>query len=117
MHERLLVTFGDSWTWGSELDRPSTENWTYYLGQHLSAKTANLSYPASSIGHLAVQLFHYIDDIAENAREYKKIFAVGLTGTTRYLSYSQQLKEFVNITPEAVYRTSNIHESGRPPKL
>jgi len=114
--KKLLVTFGDSWTYGSELDKPSEQNWTSTVGKYLLAETLNLGCPASSIGHLAVQLFQYVDQV-EKYKEYKKIFMIGLTGTTRHLSYSNTLKEFINITPEANYRTNNIHTSGRPPEI
>jgi hypothetical protein len=111
----LLVTFGDSWTYGSELDTPNSQNWTHHLGKQLDAATLNLSCPASSIGHLTVQLFQFIEQ-AEQYKDCKKIFAVGLTGTTRYLTYSNRLNEFINITPEACYRSTDIHTSGRPPE-
>jgi lysophospholipase L1-like esterase len=110
----LLVSFGDSWTFGSELDLPRDCNWTTVLGNQQTWATLNLSCPASSIGHLTVQLFQYLEQ-AQEYHDYKKIFMVGLSGTTRYLSYSNQLNEFVNITPEANYRTGDIHFSGRPP--
>jgi len=112
----LLVGFGDSWTYGSELDRPQEQNWLAHLARKKSAEALNLSCPASSIGHLTVQLFDYINQ-ADQYQDYKKIFMVGLSGPTRYLSYSNNLKEFVNITPEANYRTGNIHRSGRPPEV
>jgi hypothetical protein len=62
-----------------------------------------------------VKLFDFIKQ--KQYQDYKKIFMVGLSGATRYLSYSNRLQEFVNITPEANYRTGNIHESGRPPEV
>lgn len=113
--QTLLVTFGDSWTFGSELDLPEEQNWTKHLSGLLGCNSLNLSYPASSIGHLTVQLFEFIKQ-ADKYRDCKKIFAVGLTGATRYLTYSNRLNEFINITPEATYRTNNIHKSGRPPE-
>jgi hypothetical protein len=112
----LLVTFGDSWTFGSELNVPSAQNWTFVVGEKLGMQTLNLSCPASSIGHLGVQLFQYIEQSSKYS-DYKKVFMVGLTGTTRYLSYSNTRNEFVNITPEANYRTGDIHQSGRPPEV
>jgi hypothetical protein len=112
----LLVGFGDSWTFGSELDRPQEQNWLAHLGRKLNAETLNLSCPASSIGHLQVQLFDFIKQ-SEHYEDYKKIFMVGLTGPTRYLSYSNQLEEFINITPDANYRSGGIHHSGRPPEV
>jgi len=114
--QKLLVAFGDSWTFGSELDIPREDPWSTHLANKLQAEVINLGTPASSIEHTLVQLFDYIK-ISANYADYKKIFMVGLTGTTRYLSYSNRLGEFVNITPEANYRTSNIHESGRPPDI
>ena len=114
--KRLLVAFGDSWTFGSELDLPRQQPWPTHLGQRLDAEVINLGTPASSIEHCLVQLFNYVK-ISDQYQDYKKIFMVGLTGTTRFLSYSNQLKEFVNITPEANYRTGNIHPSGRPPDV
>ena len=112
----LLVGFGDSWTFGSELDRPERQSWVYQIAQLLDAEPVNMGTPASSIGHLGVQLFDFIKKYP-NFEEYKIIFMVGLTGLTRYLSYSNIDNEFINITPEAVYKTSNIHPSGRPPAV
>lgn len=112
----LLVGFGDSWTFGSELDRPQEQSWVVHLANRFEADYINLGTPASSIEHTVVQLFDYIKDSALYV-DYKKIFMVGLTGTTRYLSYSNTLNEFVNITPEANYRTGDIHHSGRPPEV
>jgi len=114
--KKIIVSFGDSWTFGSELDRPNEQNWTHGVGQQLNAETLNLSCPASGIGHLCVQLFQFIKQ-SQNYADYKKIFMVGLSGTTRYLSYSNRLNEFINITPEANYRTGDIHRSGRPPEV
>jgi hypothetical protein len=114
--QKLLVAFGDSWTFGSELDIPREDPWPTHLANQLQAQVINLGTPASSIEHTLVQLFEYIK-ISANYADYKKIFMVGLTGTTRYLTYSNTLREFVNITPEANYRTGNIHESGRPPDV
>ena len=112
----LIVGFGDSWTYGSELDRPAEQNWLAHLGRKHNADILNLSCPASSIDHLNVQLFDYINQ-SDKYQDYKKIFMVGLSGPTRYLTYSNQLHEFINITPEANYRTGNIHQSGRPPEV
>lgn len=112
----LLVGFGDSWTFGSELDRPEEQSWVTQLATKLDADYINLGTPASSIEHTVVQLFDFISNYTDY-QDYKKIFAVGLTGLTRYLSYSNRLREFVNITPEAIYRTGDIHQSGRPPDV
>ena len=114
--KKLLVAFGDSWTFGSELDIPREDPWPTHLAEQLQAEVINLGTPASSIEHTLVQLFDYIK-ISANYTDYKKVFMVGLTGTTRYLTYSNRLGEFVNITPEANYRTGDIHESGRPPDV
>lgn len=111
----LLVGFGDSWTFGSELDRPQTQSWVVQLADMLDAEPLNLGTPASSISHLSTQLFDFIKHNLNPDR--RTIFAVGLTGLTRYLSYSNAQQEFINITPEAVYRTTNIHQSGRPPEV
>lgn len=111
----LLVGFGDSWTFGSELDIPREDPWPTLLADKLCAEHVNLGTPASSIEHTIVQLFEF--NKVKQYQDYKKIFAVGLTGTTRYLSYSNRLKEFISITPEANYRTGDIHFSGRPPDV
>ena len=112
----VLVGFGDSWTFGSELDRPQEQSWVAQLANMLHAIPINMGTPASSIEHNVVQLFDFIENINQY-RRYKKIFAVGLTGSTRYLSYSNRLAEFISITPEANYRTRDIHHSGRPPEV
>jgi hypothetical protein len=113
---KVLVAFGDSWTFGSELDRPQEQSWPVVLAKQLHSEHLNLGTPASSVGHLMIQLFSYIKQ-QDKYTDYKKIFMVGLTGTTRYLSYSNDIKEFVSITPEANYRTVDIHPSGRPPDI
>jgi hypothetical protein len=110
-----IVGFGDSWTFGSELDRPSEQCWLAQLANTMDARFCNMSTPASSIGHLSVQLFDFIKQNS-NFEETRLIFMVGLTGLTRYLSYSNSKSQFVNITPEAVYCTQDIHASGRPPE-
>jgi hypothetical protein len=110
--KKTLVAFGDSWTFGSELDRPNEQNWVTQLAKMQGWEHVNMGTPASSIGHLTVQLFDFI----KTNPKTKLVFMVGLSGLTRYLSYNNAQKEFVNITPEAVYSTSNIHHSGRPPE-
>lgn len=110
----LLVTFGDSWTFGSELHQPQINSWPTLVASRLNAELINLGTPASSIGHLVVQLFSFVNQI-KKYNEYKIIFMVGLSGRSRYLSYFTEIDEFVNITPEAVYRTRNIKSTGQPP--
>lgn len=110
----LLVAFGDSWTFGSELDIPHEQSWVAQLAQKLDCEFINLGTPASSRGHLVVQLFDWITQ-SEKYKNHKKIFMVGLTGASRYLSYSNQLNEFVNITPNLVYRSTQPEPPpGRP---
>jgi hypothetical protein len=112
--KKVLVAFGDSWTFGSELDVPQQDCWAHQLAQQIDAEHVNLGTPASSIGHLAVQLFDFVQQ--EQYTDYKKIFMVGLSARSRYLSFDNQLKEFVNITTEAVYRTRDIQPTGQSPK-
>ena len=112
----LLVAFGDSWTFGSELDIPREDPWCKHLADMLGAEYVNMGTPASSVGHLTVQLFDFIKK-NPNFERRQLIFMVGLTGLTRYLSYSNFKNQFVNITPEAVYCTEDIHISGRPPDV
>jgi hypothetical protein len=114
MKKTLLVAFGDSWTFGSELDIPREDPWVKHLADRLGVEYVNMGVPASSIGHTAVQLFDFIKQYP-NFETYKLIFMVGLTAPSRYLSYNNKDKEFINITSEAPYSTSNIHFSGRPP--
>ena len=113
--KRLLVAFGDSWTFGSELDKPQTDAWPQLVADKIGAKLLNLGTPASSIGHLSVQLFNFLDQYP-TYEKYKTIFMVGLTAQSRYLSYSNASNEFVNITTEAVYSTSDIKPTGEPPE-
>jgi hypothetical protein len=113
--KKLLVAFGDSWTFGSELHTPYISSWPSLVADNLEAELLNYSTPASSVGHLVVQLFNFINQI-EKYNNYKIIFMIGLSGRSRYLSYYTELMEFINITPEAVYRTGNIKDTGQPPE-
>jgi hypothetical protein len=110
-----IVGFGDSWTFGSELDHPDKQCWLAQLSTMMNTRFCNMSTPASSIGHLSVQLFDFVKN-NPNFEDNQLIFMVGLTGLTRYLSYSNAKGQFVSITPEAVYCTKDIHSSGRPPE-
>lgn len=112
--KKVLVGFGDSWTFGSELEYPSKQCWLTQLATTMNVEHCNMSMPASSIGHLTVQLFNFIKQ-NPNFENSKLIFMVGLTGLTRYLSYNNANSEFVNITPEAVYSTTKNSNSNRPP--
>ena len=91
MDNIILVGFGDSWTYGSELEKPKEQNWLYHLSVLLNCKTVNMSTPASGVEHTVVQLFDFIQNTQHTTN--KKIFAVGLSGLTRYLSYSNRLEE------------------------
>ena len=113
--KQLLVAFGDSWTFGSELDKPQLDAWPQLVANKMGAKLLNLGTPASSIGHLSVQLFNFLDQYP-TYEKYKTIFMVGLTAQSRYLSYSNASNEFVNITTEAVYSASDIKPTGQPPE-
>jgi hypothetical protein len=112
---KLLVAFGDSWTFGSELDKPQQDAWPQLVANKIGAGLVNLGTPASSIGHLTVQLFNFLDQYP-NYKDYQTIFMVGLTAQSRYLSYSNASDEFVNITPDAVYRTGDIRPTGQSPE-
>lgn len=112
---KLLVAFGDSWTFGSELDKPQRDAWPQLVANQIGAALINLGTPASSIGHLSVQLFDFLQRYPDY-KNFETIFMVGLTAQSRYLSYSNASDEFVNITTEAVYSTSNIRFTGEPPE-
>ena len=112
---KLLVAFGDSWTFGSELHDPQTHAWPQLVANKIGANLLNLGIPSSSIGHLSVQLFNFLGQCSDY-KDYKIIFMVGLTAQSRHLSYSNRLDEFVNITTDAVYRTGNIKPTGQPPE-
>ena len=113
--KQLLVAFGDSWTFGSELHNPQEHAWPRLVANKTESELLNYGTPASSIGHLTVQLFDFLHKLS-NYKEYKIIFMVGLTSRSRYLSYDNKLNEFVNITPDAVYRTGDIKPTGQPPQ-
>lgn len=110
----LLVTFGDSWTYGSELEDPQTQSWTALLGKEYT-EVHNLGVPASSIGHIPVMLDSLLLNV--NLNQYnKKVFVFGLTSQSRYLMYDNVRNKFVNVTSEAVYYT-DVVSNNRPPEV
>jgi hypothetical protein len=110
----LLVTFGDSWTYGSELEDPETQSWTALLGKEYT-DVYNLGVPASSIGHIPVMLDSLLLNV--NLRQYeKKVFVFGLTSPSRYLMWDNVRNKYVNVTSEAVYYTDVISKN-RPPEV
>jgi hypothetical protein len=70
MKKTLLVAFGDSWTFGSELDIPREDPWVKHVANTLGIEYVNMGVPASSIGHTTVQLFDFIKQYP-NFEEYK----------------------------------------------
>jgi hypothetical protein len=112
--KKLLATFGDSWTFGSELENPQTECWTAQLSEYFSC-VFNMGTPASSIGHIVVQLEKLLTQI--NLKDFDSCtFVFGLTSPSRYLMFDNLKNEYVNVTSEAVYYT-NINNNGRPPDV
>lgn len=112
----LLVGFGDSWTIGAELPDPPNQNWVVQVANRLNAEYINLGTSGTGIEHLMVQLFKFLQ-VKEQYADYKIVFMVGLSGASRYLSYSNQRNEFISITPNACYRTTNIDPGGAPPEV
>lgn len=112
--KQILVGFGDSWTFGSELDRPAEQCWLAQMASCMGVAYVNNSCPASSIGHLTVQLFDFIKN--SQITDCKLVFLVGLSGASRHLTYNSSGNEFANITPDTVYSTSDIHPTGQPPE-
>jgi hypothetical protein len=110
----LLATFGDSWTYGSELEDPQTESWTAQLGTEFD-QVYNMGTPASSIGHMAVQLEMLLHQVDIN-KFSKRVFVFGLTSASRYLMFDNLTHQYVNVTSEAVYYT-DINGNGRPPTV
>ena len=112
--KKLLATFGDSWTFGSELERPQTECWTAQLGTDFT-HVYNMGTPASSVGHIVVQLENLLQQI--NLEEFaQRVFVFGLTSPSRYLMFDNLNNEYVNVTSEAVYYT-DINSNGHPPRV
>lgn len=112
----LLVGFGDSWTIGAELPDPPNQNWVVQVAKRMGAEYINLGTSGTGVEHLTVQLFNFLKT-KEQYADYKIIFMVGMSGASRYLSYCNQRKEFISITPNACYRTTGIDPGGRPPEV
>lgn len=110
----LLATFGDSWTFGSELENPQTDCWTAQLSTEFS-HVFNMSVPASSIGHIVVQLENLLSQVKLDEFN-QRVFVFGLTSSSRYLMFDNLKNEYVNVTSEAVYYT-NTYNNGRPPDV
>jgi len=107
----ILATFGDSWTYGSELEKPAEQCWTAQLSSEFT-QTYNMSVPASSIGHIVVQLENLLARI--NLDEFdRKVFVFGLTSPSRYLMFDNLRNEYVHVTSEAVYFT-DTKPNGHP---
>lgn len=112
----LLVGFGDSWTVGAELPDPPNQNWVVQIAKRLNAEYINLGTSGTGVEHLLVQLFDFLKT-KEQYADYKLVFMVGMSGASRYLSYSNERKEFISITPNACYRTTDIDPGGKPPEV
>jgi hypothetical protein len=112
--KKIIVGFGDSWTYGSELDLPRERPWVEIVAEMMNADFINLGTPASSIGYTVVKLFEYIN--SNMNQDLEPVFMIGLTGTSRYLSYNNIYNEFATIHPDCVYRTT-FNKNGAPPDV
>jgi lysophospholipase L1-like esterase len=97
---KLLLSFGDSWTYGAELPEADREqlNFTAQLANLLQIdQINNFGEVGSSISHLQIQLRNAINDgqIPINQAETTAVFF--LTGQERFLFFDHR-GEFANLT-------------------
>ena len=99
--KRMLLSFGDSWTYGAELPEYSREkdNYTGQLCQMLEIDSAkNFSEVGSAISHLQVQFRKAIDQWKQQICEHQTLAIFFLTGQERFLFFDYR-GEFASLTP------------------
>lgn len=109
MTKKVLVTFGDSWTYGSELFEETRADVVY--GKVLAALMGydahiNLGKPASGIGEMVLALDDFLGS-SEYSIENQYFFVFGVTTSARGLGYSSITKEWFEVIP------LNAHDSHR----
>jgi hypothetical protein len=97
----VLLSFGDSWTYGAELptDTREQDNYTGQLADLLQAKVVkNFSEVGSAVTHLQLQLrqaINFCRDVNLNDRVIATFF---ITGQERFLFFDQR-GDFASLTP------------------
>ena len=97
---KLLLSFGDSWTYGAELPDTDREqlNFTAQLASLLQIdQIKNFSEVGSSISHLQIQLRNAINDCQPQIDQSATTAVFFLTGQERFLFFDHQ-GEFANLT-------------------
>lgn len=95
MSADILLGFGDSWTWGSDLDPVHGKNYLTLLAEHFGIKSVNRSRGGSSIPHLILQINEFIKTQYLPDNQYHAVFF--LTAQERTFVYDQD--RIVEISP------------------
>ena len=97
---KLLLSFGDSWTYGAELPDADREqlNFTSQLANLLQIdQVKNFSEVGSSISHLQIQLRNAINNCQQQIGQSATTAVFFLTGQERFLFFDHR-GEFANLT-------------------
>lgn len=93
--KKLIVTFGDSWPAGMELQDPEIESFGAQLMRSIGYdEFINFGEPASSIDHMVVQMLRF-EKVVDQYQGYDKLMVFDCTQTGRHLFFDFSAQEFV----------------------
>jgi len=87
MSKGVLLGFGDSWTFGSDLDPRHEKDYLELTSDYLGIEFRNFSRGGSSIPHLIIQLHDFIENHYDAENQYHAVFF--LTAQERTFVYDQ----------------------------
>lgn len=98
MTTKILVTFGDSWPSGDELQSPHIDSFPVKIAEYLKIKSLNLSVPGSSTDQAVYRLLNYCPE--HSWSEILVLFC--LTGITRSMYFNKKDQEIHPMSSDIV---------------
>jgi len=91
----MILTLGDSFTYGDELSDRVTQAWPYLLGQMLDQPVTNLGYPGTCNASMIRKL------LTHTSQHRYSLVVIGWTDPNRFEAWSELIQQPVTIMPES----------------
>jgi hypothetical protein len=110
MQTDVLIGFGDSWAWGSDLDPMTEKNYLELVAEHYNIPFINFATASSSIAHLIIQFQEFIKNTYYPKHQYHAVFF--LTAKERTFLYRDQDGSVIHCSPQTAQTQHSPQEGG-----
>lgn len=105
-----LVSFGDSWPFGADLDDPINQKYSALLAKRFNIPLLDFSQGSTSVQHLVLQFQQFIDTKYYPGHQYHAIFF--LTAKARTFLYKDGTNEIMHCSPQTAVNEGTFQEVG-----